>query len=265
VRDVASALRAGGSAGVAILRDLSRQRAGDARAASTAGDQLAGAPFVVQEIQPARPGLAADALDTPAGAAGTAPAASMDLQATPSPTGARQRIVGAAVAVGVVLAAFGAIFMFRAQPVGQGEEQGKAGLSAATASAVARPAPSAMTAPTTPKPGVSLGEVPRTRTKVPSMAEWRTAPKGEPGPHACYYKVFQDWLKLGCGHEANPRRVTDVRGMGSNGHDYFTFEQSDRVVDIIVHMVPGQVAQARIELGAGYPFTASCGFRGVTA
>jgi hypothetical protein len=252
VRDVAGALRAGGLAGVGLLRDLSRQGAYDARPAGTPGDPPASASLGMQDVQPARPAVAAGTLTTPPGAASLAPPASADLQPTRPPTGARRGVVFATVAAIVVLAAFGTIAMIRAQAAPPSDERpGKAGVSATTAAAVTGPAPSTTTTPSAPKPGVSLGAVPRTRTKVPSIADWRTAPKGEPGPHACYYKVFQDWLKLGCGHEANPRRVTDVRGMGSNGHDYFTFEQSDRIVDIIVHMVPGQVAQARLELGAG--------------
>ncbi len=222
---------------------------------------------------------------TPAAAAAPEPAApgSLDNRAPGASMKGRRRIVVVAVAVLGVLSIgiVGAVLALR--PSNPGADPAR---SEAAASGPLRPdtvpsqrvdprgeqtAPQRAPTPTaTPSPGNARPDrfpeqIPTQRTPPPKVSEWADAPTVELAPKGCTRKVVWEWLKLNCSqgddNEITPLAIADITGVGGFGADYFTWEKSGKVIDVVVRMRKGHKGTAIMQMEstsitAGYDWTA---------
>lgn len=109
-------------------------------------------------------------------------------------------------------------------------------------------------------------EVPRSRTKPPTVKEWSESPTVKMEPEGCFRKVVREWMKLNCSKsEANhphPSGFTDLSNYGTEYSDYFVWVRPPDVADVVVRMSPGRRGVATMQLEAknlqvGYDWTDS--------
>lgn len=91
--------------------------------------------------------------------------------------------------------------------------------------------------------------MPKTRTAVPTVSEWSKAPPitTKKFPDGCSMKFVREWLKINCSKDtdtATPLRITSITGLGSEGGDYFKFEKSGKVLDLVVRTKDGKKGSA---------------------
>lgn len=91
--------------------------------------------------------------------------------------------------------------------------------------------------------------MPKTRTAVPTTAEWGAAPSvtTREVPEGCTMRFVREWLKINCSKGAKaptPRRIENVTGMGGAGADYFKWEKDGSVIDIVVRTQDGKKGTA---------------------
>jgi len=97
--------------------------------------------------------------------------------------------------------------------------------------------------------------IPMARSKPPTVSEWESAPPVRLSPDGCMRKVVREWMKLNCSraeeNAINPIAITSIEGLGVHGGDYFTWEKSGKVVDLIVRLRRGKRGTATFELESG--------------
>lgn len=95
-------------------------------------------------------------------------------------------------------------------------------------------------------------DVPRNRTRPPSVAEWAKAPTVKLEPAGCFRKVVREWLKLNCSkdEEQDPGVVSlqTNSSFGSENADYFAWMKAPHVADVVMRMVPGRRATGSLVL-----------------
>jgi hypothetical protein len=93
-------------------------------------------------------------------------------------------------------------------------------------------------------------QIPTERTPTPKVKDWAMAQTVKLAPAGCFRKVVNDWLKLNCSKEpgAVPVAIGDVKGLGAEGGDFFKYERSGVVLDLVVRMVRGKRRTTVFEL-----------------
>lgn len=91
--------------------------------------------------------------------------------------------------------------------------------------------------------------MPKTRTPVPKVSEWSRAPgiTTKKFPDGCSMKFVREWLKINCSKDTNtltPLRISGITGLGSEGADYFKFEKSGKVLDLVIRTKDGKKGSA---------------------
>jgi len=109
-------------------------------------------------------------------------------------------------------------------------------------------------------------EVPRSRTKPPTVKEWSESPTVKMEPEGCFRKVVREWMKLNCSksetNHPHPSGFTDLSNYGTEYSDYFVWVRPPDVADVVVRMSPGRRGVATMQLEAknlqvGYDWTDS--------
>ena len=118
----------------------------------------------------------------------------------------------------------------------------------------------------TPRPEGLPDEIPRTRTRPPTVKEWVAAPRIPLEPPGCFRKAVREWLKLNCskgdGDDPQPQALGSMQGLGSENADYFIWVRPGTTADLVARMVPGRRGTARLEVGTrtvtiGYDWSSS--------
>ena len=91
--------------------------------------------------------------------------------------------------------------------------------------------------------------MPKGRTPAPNVKEWSRAPgiTTKKFPDGCSMKFVREWLKINCSKDtdtATPLRIANITGFGSEGADYFKFEKSGKVLDLVVRTKDGKKGSA---------------------
>lgn len=152
-----------------------------------------------------------------------------------APGGKSFRVLGAALAVVVLGGVCGAMLIRRARS--SATTPGYKSLAAPFVSPAA-------------DPNGAAGQIPRTRTAPPKVAEWAAVKESRLEPAGCYRKIVREWLKINCAGRAAPKAIRDGRNMGAEGNDYFTWEKAGATIDLVVRMVPGRNAEAVFDLAS---------------
>ena len=142
-------------------------------------------------------------------------------------------------------------------PVPDPKSTGTEKLLAPLAEGTAAPTPVPTTASTDAYQSNGFPQImPTTRTPAPKVAEWSRAPviTTKKFPDGCHMKFVREWLKINCSKDtdtATPLRIANITGLGSEGADYFKFEKSGKVLDIVVRTKDGKGGSAQFVTDRG--------------